>query len=224
MKNIFKTALFLLLIINTAEAQIINWGATGKEKHILNTNIGAEYGVIFGLGYHYKLNSELFPMTVGAEFSMPSGNNLADDFKTKAGVNIRWIKIRDFQFSTRVQGVFRRFENENVAIANFGLDMAGVVGYYRPRWFGGIEAGFDKAIVSHFKHTEYYRETYPDVKNGWYEPSTGGNFYFAIQGGYSFNHQEIYLKIGSIVSQDFKTKPNLPYLLQLGYNYKLPFK
>lgn len=222
MKNtIYKTALLLLLAMSTMNAQTINWSAPDKERHILNANIGAEYGIVFGLGYHYKLNSKLFPMTVGIEFSVPSGNTLLDDFKTKAGANVRWIKVRDFQFSTRVQGVFRRFENENVAIANFGLDMAGVVGYYRPKWFGGVEVGFDKAIVSHFKHSEYYKETYPDVKNGWYEPSTGGNFYYGVQGGYTFRNHEIYLKGGSMVSQDFKTKPMLPFYVQIGYNLKL---
>lgn len=222
MKNtIYKVALFLMLAVNTLDAQTINWAAAGKEKHILNANIGAEYGVVFGLGYHYKLNSKLFPMTVGAEFSTPSGNDLLDDFKTRAGANVRWVKLKDFQLSTRVQGVYRRFENENVAIANFGLDMAGVVGYYRPKWFAGAEVGFDKAIVSHFKHTDYYRETYPDVKNGWYEPSTGGNFYYGVQGGYAFKNHEIYLKGGNVVSQDFKTKLMLPFYVQIGYNFKL---
>ncbi|PIF46863.1 hypothetical protein CLU96_3908 [Chryseobacterium sp. 52] len=222
MKNIiYKAALPLLLILNTVNAQTINWGSASKEKHILNANIGAEYGVVFGLGYGYKLNNKLFPMTVGAGFSVPSGNNLLDDFKVKAGANVRWVKVSDFQFSTIVQGVFRRFENENAAIANFGLDMTGIVGYYRPKWFGGVEVGFDKAIVTHFRHTEHYKEIYPDVKNGWYEPATGGNFYYGIQAGYTFSRQDMYVKLGNIVSQDFKTKPLLPFYVQIGYNYKL---
>ena len=222
MKNtIYKTVLFLGLMLNTVNAQVINWANAGKEKHILNANIGAEYGVVFGLGYAYKLNCKLFPVMVGAEFSIPSGNTLLDDYKTKAGANVRWIKVHDFQFSTRVQGVFRWFENENAAIANFGLDMAGVVGYYRPKWFGGVEVGFDKAIVTHFKHSKHYKDIYPEVKNGWYEPATGGNFYYGAQGGYSFGNQDVYLKFGNVVSQDFKTKPLLPFYVQIGYNYKL---
>lgn len=222
MKKYIISALFVILTGGSLRAQTLNWAALNhKEKHILNANIGTEYGVIFGLGYGYKLNTGLFPIVTGVEFSVPSGGTLLDDFKVKAGANIRWVKVKDFQFSTRVQGIFRRFENENVAIANFGLDMAGTVGYYRPKWFGSVEVGFDKAIVSHFEHTPHYKEIFPEVKNGWYEPSTGGNFYYDIQGGYSFSHQEIYLKLGNIVSQDFKTKPQLPFLVQIGYNYKL---
>ncbi len=221
MKKYRISVLFLMLAAGFLRSQTLNWAALNKkERHILNANIGTEYGVIFGLGYGYKLNTGLFPIITGVEFSVPFGSTLLDDFKVKAGANIRWIKIRDFQFSTRVQGIFRRFENENVVISNFGLDMAGTIGYYRPKWFAGIEAGFDKAIVSHFEHTAHYKEIFPEVKNGWYEPSTGGNFYYDIQGGYSFSNQEIYLKLGNIISQDFKTKPQLPFLVQIGYNYK----
>ncbi len=222
MKRYNISALLVILTAFSVKSQTLNWSALKtKEKHILNANIGAEYGVIFGLGYGYQLNTELFPVVIGAELSVPSGDQLFDDFKTKAGANIRWLKIKDFQLSAKVQGVFRRFENENAAIANFGLDMAGAIGYYRPRWFVGGEAGFDKAIVTHFKHSEHYKEIYPEVKNGWYEPSTGGNFYYGIQGGYSFRNQEIWLRGGSIVSQDFKTKPQLPFFVQIGYTYKL---
>ncbi|MDG4652111.1 hypothetical protein [Chryseobacterium arthrosphaerae] len=222
MKKYIISLLFIILAAGSLPSQTVNWAAlNNKEKHILNANIGTEYGVIFGLGYGYRLNTAWFPMITGVEFSVPAGGTLLDDFKVKAGANIRWIKVNDFQLSTRVQGIFRRFGNENVVIANFGLDMAGTIGYYRPKWFIGIEAGFDKAIVSHFEHTARYKEIFPGVKNGWYEPVTGGNFYYGIQGGFSFPHQEVYLKLGNIVSQDFKTKPQLPFLVQIGYNYKL---
>lgn len=222
MKKYIISLLFIILAAGSLPSQIVNWAAlNNKEKHILNANIGTEYGVIFGLGYGYRLNTALFPIITGVEFSVPAGGTLLDDFKVKAGANIRWVKVNDFQLSARVQGIFRRFGNENVVIANFGLDMAGIIGYYRPKWFIGIEAGFDKAIVSHFEHTARYKEIFPGVKNGWYEPATGGNFYYGIQGGYSFPHQEVYLKLGNIVSQDFKTKPQLPFLVQICYNYKL---
>jgi hypothetical protein len=223
-KKLYIKMAFFSLIFSVVKSQTLNWGGLlDREKHILNANIGAEYGAIFGLGYGYKLNSKLFPTIANIEISVPAGDRLFDDFKVKTGANVRWLKIQNLQFSTKAQGVFRKYENENVQLINFGLDMSGTIGYYRPRWFGAVEVGFDKAIVTHFNHSDHYRQIYPEVKDGWYEPSTGGNFYASVQGGYSFSNQEIYLKVGGIVSQDLKTKPQLPYLLQLGYNYKLPF-
>ncbi len=224
MKNIKHYACLLIvgLLSNSIQSQTVNWqNLKENEKHILTINTGTEYGIIYGVGYGYKFNSKLFPIIANAEFSIPSGDKLLDDFKSKIGGNVRWVKLGKFQFATKAQGIFRRFGNENVRLSNFGLDMSAVLGYYGNRWFVGAEVGFDKAIVTHFKHTDKYREIYPDVKDGWYEPATGGNFYYVLQGGYAFKNQEIYLKLGSIISEDFKTKPTLPYLLQIGYNHKL---
>lgn len=211
----------LTALIASLNAQTINWVSLEDQyRHIVNASFGAEYGMIYGLGYGYHIHTKLFEIVPVAEYSFPSGNKIFDDFKAKAGVQIRWVEFHNFQFSTRIQGIFRRGENDFVRLLNFGSDLAGVIGYYRPRWFVSGEAGFDKAIVTNFKHSQKYRDQYPDVIDGWYEPSTGGNFYFGAQAGYSFKAHDIYLKAGTILTQDFKTKPLLPFYLQLGYNFK----
>jgi hypothetical protein len=97
---------------------------------------------------------------------------------------------------------------------------SGVIGYYRPKWFAAGEAGFDKAIVTDLKHTSAYKEQYPGVVDGWYEPSTGGNFYFGLQAGYSLKKHDIYIKAGKTLTEDFKSKPTIPFYAQLGYNFK----
>ena len=63
-----------------------------------------------------------------------------------------------------------------MTLANFGSDLSSTIGYYKPKWFVATEVGFDKAIVTHFKHSDLFKEHFPDVKDGWYEPATGGNF------------------------------------------------
>lgn len=154
------------------------------------------------------------------EYSFPSGNNIIYDFKTKIGAQIKWIEFHDFQFSTKLYGVFRRYENDFVRLANFGSDMTGIVGYYRPKWFVAAEVGLDKAIVTQFKQSIAYNEQYSGVKNGWYKPSTGGNFCYGLQTGVSFKKNDINLRIGKILTQDFKTTPMVPFYAQLGYNRK----
>jgi hypothetical protein len=212
----------LSALISSSNAQTINWGSLNEEyTHIVNANFGAEWGMIYRLGYGYHLHTELFEIVPVVEYSFPSGNEIFDDFKTKAGVHIRWVNIQNFQFSTRIQGIFRRGENDLVRLLNFGSDLAGVIGYYQPKWFVAGEAGFDKAVVTNFKHSQAYRHQYAGVVDGWYEPSTGGNFYFGAQVGYSFKAHDIYLKGGRIIAQDFETKPLMPFYFQLGYNFKM---
>ena len=98
--------------------------------------------------------------------------------------------------------------------------MTGVIGYYKPKWFVAVEVGFDKAIVTHFKHSENFRNNFPDVQDGWYAP-TGGNFHYGIQTGYSFKNSDLTLTIGNFITQDFKTTPLIPYYFKLGYNYRI---
>ncbi len=83
-----------------------------------------------------------------------------------------------------------------------------------------MEVGFDKAIVTHFKPSNVYKQIYPGVQDGWYEPATGGNFNFGLLGGYSFRRSDISLKGGLLTIQSF-SKLQLPFYAQLGYTIKL---
>ncbi|MBZ4188855.1 hypothetical protein [Niabella beijingensis] len=205
----------------TAYTQTINWNNIHNNRQLVHASVGAEYGLVFGVGYSYKLTDNKFPLVATAEYSFPSGSTLTDDFKTKIGGQLRLAQLGDFRFAVKAQGVFRRYENDLVRLANWGVDCSGTIGYYRPRWFAGAEAGFDKAIATHFKHSHQYREEYPEVKDGWYEPATGGNFYYGLQTGISFKRYDLTLKGGNILAQDFKSKPILPFYAQLGCNFRI---
>lgn len=100
---------------------------------------------------------------------------------------------------------------------NFGSEFAGVAGYYKSRWYMAGEVSFDKAIVTHIKHLPVALENNPDLTTGWYIP-TGGNFAYGIQSGLVLGQKnDLNLKIGRVISQNFKTAPTLPFYSQLGY-------
>ncbi len=219
MKTIIISGMAFFMAVSTY-SQNINWGSLTKEqKHIANVNMALDYGTTIGIGYGYQLNTKI-PIVLNSEFSVPFGDKLLDDFKTKIGGNIKLYEYKGFTASAKIQGVFRRYENELVRLLNFGSDISAIVGYYRPKWYAAGEVGFDKAIVTHFKHWDLYKENYPQVKDGWYEPATGGNFYYGLQGGYSFKKSDVYLRVGKLLEEDFKTSPMLPFYAQLGYNIR----
>ncbi len=225
MKNITLKSLIIIAFLffqNKIYAQVINWGTiSNQNKHLLHVNAGADYGVTVGLGYHHLIPIKNFPLWIGGECSMPAGNELADDFKVKLGAQIRIAAFNHFQFSARIQGISRRYHNQSVTLFNFGSDFASTLGYYRKHWFGGAEIGFDKAIVTHFKHSDWYKENiYDNVQDGWYEPATGGNFYYGLQGGYSIKKIDFTLKAGKLLQQDFNSQPLLPFYGQLGVNLR----
>lgn len=218
---ILITFLFSLFTFNILHSQTINWKSLQNEqKHILNANAGWEYGFVYGIGYAYRLETKI-PMVLEGSVSFASGEVILDDFKTKIGGQINLYQIENFNFNAAVHGIYRRYGNPLVTLQNFGADATAIIGYYKPKWFAAGEFGFDKAIVTHFKHADIYTDVYPDIKNGWFEPATGGYFNFGIQGGYSFNRSDITLRAGKVMTEDFKTSPLVPFYLQLGYNYKL---
>jgi hypothetical protein len=222
MKNIkYLFSIALCLAAFASSAQTFNWGSLKKEqKHILNMNVNSEYGITYGIGYSYHLSFKL-PIILNSEYSFPSGKNITDDFKTKIGGQVDLFQAGNFHFIAKLQGIFRRYENDYARLLNFGSDLSGTVGYYKKKWFVAGDIGFDKAIVTHFRHSGLYKSNYPDVKDGWYEPSTGGNLYYGIQGGLSGKKFDVYLKAGKLTEQDFKTSPMLPLYAQLGLNIKL---
>ena len=222
---IFKSVILIITFSffkNKMYAQVINWQNISKQdKHLLHANAGAVYGVTAGFGYHHLIPVKKFPLWLGGELSIPAGNGLADDFKVKLGAQIRIAAFNNFQFSARVQGISRRYHNQSVTLFNFGSDFAGALGYYRKHWFLGAEVGFDKAIVTHFKHSDWYKENiYDNVQDGWYEPATGGNFYYGLQGSYSMKKVDLTIRAGKLLQQNFKSQPLLPFYGQFGVNFR----
>ncbi len=219
LKKILLAALLILSI--KSYSQTINWNKLQKsDRHILSVNAGIDYSLTAGLGYSYQLKTKT-PIILNVEFAVPFGKNLLDDYKSKIGATIRLAHAGDFNFAAKINGIFRRYENDYVRLINFGSEIALNGGYYQKNWFLAGEAGFDKAIVTNFKHTAAYKEVFPAVVDGWYEPSTGGNVYFGLQSGLSMKHSDLTLRIGKVINQDFKSKPNLPFYALIGYAIKI---
>ena len=223
MKNLKLSILSLILLFcsHTSIAQSLNWKTLLNTKHIINLNFGLDYSVAYGIGYGYKLNTKI-PIVLHANVSIPAGKKVLDDFKTKIGGQICLLDKANFVGSVSIDAIYRKHLNNFVRLQNFGSDIKGTFGYYKTKWFVAAEIGFDKEIVTHFKHSKAFKdEIYADVVDGWYEPSTGGNFYYGLSTGYSLKKIDVTLNLGRVISQDFKTATLLPFYLNLGLNYKL---
>jgi len=219
MKRIHIVAAILLFYCGSTSvsAQTINWRSLKKEEKLVTTiNAGWDYGFTAGVGIGYKFNTGL-PLVVNGEFSFPAGKEVFDDFKTKLALQSEVLHWNNFSLSAKVAGIFRQYTSPLVRLSNYGGELSVAAGYYKPRWYIAGEAGFDKAITTRFKHTKEMRDNYPGVQDGWYIP-TGGNFLYGLQGGWSTGKNDIGIKIGKVLTQDFKTTPMIPYSFQLSYN------
>lgn len=215
MKNTI-IAIALLGMATSACAQTINWQAFQPEqKHLLYLQTGWDYSMNFGAGYGYKFDTKL-PVLANIEYSFPAGERLFDDFKVRIGGQVEVLRLGGFSATVKAYCPIRRYENNLATLFNFGGEFSGVAGFYKQKWFVAGEFGFDKAIATHVKHSQRALENYSGLQSGWYVP-TGGNYFFGLQTGISFGANGITMKVGKVVSQDFKTTPFVPYFAQLAY-------
>lgn len=188
---------------------------------MLNAGIVWDYGLTYSLGYGYQVKTKL-PIIVNGSFSIPSGKKLIDDFKFKPGVQVTVLNHNNLKSSISLAGIYRRYENPLVRLQNVGSEVKATFGYYKMSWFVAGEFGFDKAIATHFKHSESFRENvYANVQDGWYKPASGGNFLYGFQAGYSFKKIDLTLSLGKVATQDFKSSPLIPYYMSLAILYKM---
>lgn len=219
MKNIIYSIAILafLIIIFDGQAQTVNWRSIQPtDKHLLNVNTGWDYAMTYGIGYGYRLKTKI-PLIIGAELSLPAGEDLLDDFKTKTGLQAEVFRHNHFSATVKVQGIFRRYASEFARLANFGSECSAIVGYYKSRWYASGEFGFDKAIVTHIRHSAIMLEYNPEIQSGWYIPA-GGNFFYGVQAGYCFPGYDVYIKTGKTVTQDLKTTAAIPMYVHVGVN------
>lgn len=219
--QVLTFGLFFSLCTTIISAQTLNWNTVEDTKHIVTIGMGWDYSLSYHVGYAHNFSRKL-PFVIGANFSAPSGEMLLDDFKAKIGGQIVLLNRSNIKGAVMLNGIYRRFENPLVRLQNFGGELKGSFGYYKSNWFVAGEVGFDKAIVTHFKHSDVFKENnYSEVKDGWYQPATGGNFLYGIQGGYSLKKSDITLHLGKVTTQDLTTTPRIPFYAMLGYNHRI---
>jgi hypothetical protein len=222
--NLFHTSLLSLVLLLTsvaAHAQPINWANTQSEhKHLLTAHAGIEHAIVFGAGYNRKLHAGKFLLLVGGNYSFASGKTIFDDSKLKIGAQIGLLNWNALHVSARLHGIARTTKNDFVRMTGFGSEAALTAGIYKPKWFTGAEFGFDKSIVIHLKHGQAYKDNYAAAVDGWYEPDAGGNVYFGLVAGRTLGRNDITLRAGRMLTEQFKAMHLLPFYFELGYNLK----
>lgn len=216
-KIIINSIIIFFFTISVLKAQNINWESFKEtQNNVAYVNAGFDYGFIIDIGYGYKLKTKK-PVLLNIDYSFPFGNVLFDDFKTKLGGQFEIAKVKNFFSTIKVYGIFRRYQNSLATLADFGSEFTALIGYNKPKWYVAAELGFDKAISTHIKNSALMKENFPGIQDGWYM-STGGNFFYGILSGFSFKNNDLNIRIGKTITQDFSTTSSFPIYLLIGFN------
>lgn len=215
MKKLLITSLILIITLPALMGQNINWRTTDSTNNMAYLNFGYDFGVTLQGGYGLKLGKQK-PIFLSADIAAPMGRNLTDELKTRIGGQIEVYHKNRFSVTALAFANFRKHRTELVRMLSFGSELSLVAGHYRPSWFIAGELGFDKAIVTHLKHSEVQLDFYPDTFNGWLKPA-GGHIFCGITGGKKLGkHMELNLRVGINNAQSDDRDPLLPFYFQLG--------
>jgi hypothetical protein len=167
---------------------------TGRNR--VYTTFGLDPALVTSAGYGRVVPLFGHKFLLAGEAGMVVGGLDPRDFRARLGAHTSLVHWRSLHLTGSATFVTRGTDNSIYRAVNFGADLTGTAGLYRRGWFAAGEFGFDKAIVTHLTHSDWYRTYfYPDAKDGWYL-DTGGTFHYGLVGGLSVGRAELVGRFG----------------------------
>ena len=188
----------LLLSAGIAGDAAAQWNVAryGTDRSRIYTTFGMDPAFVGSLGYGRVVTVKRHDFQLSGDVGMVTSKMDTRDFRARLGVQTSLVQWRDVHLTGSASFITRGTENAIYKGLNFGADITGSLGVYRSKWFAAGEAGFDKAIVTHVTHSDWYREHhYAEAKDGWYI-DTGGTWHGGLTGGVTLGRAELMGRIG----------------------------
>ena len=162
----------------------------------LHLSMAVDPAVVTSIGYG-RFTSMFGTITrLGLEAGAVAGDAELGDYRVRLSADVQLVERGAFRVAASAAFMTRGTSNRVFRAVNFGSDFGATAGIYRRTWFLAGEVGFDKAIITHLKHTQEYRdEYYAGAKDGWYL-NNGGTGRLGVMTGRSLGGAELLLRAG----------------------------
>jgi hypothetical protein len=175
----------------------------GTERNRVYTAFGLDPALVTTVGYGRVVQVRGHDVQWTGDAGVVAASMDAHDFRARLSVQTSLMQWRSVHLTGSATAITRGTENAIYRGINFGADLSGSLGVYRQRWFAAGEFGFDKAVITHVKHSDYYRtHFYPDAKDGWYLDA-GGTYHGGVAGGISLGTSEVVARVGVLRTERF---------------------
>jgi hypothetical protein len=217
--SIFVGVLLAVIVTRNAAAQW-NVARFGTERDRVYTAFGLDPALVSSLGYGRVIPLRGHDFQFTGDVGVVAAHMDTGDFRVRLGTQTSLVRWRSLHLTGSATFITRGTENSIYHGFNFGSDFTGTLGWYRHGWFGAGEFGFDKAIITHLTHTDWYRTYFfPDAKDGWYLDA-GGTFHYGLVGSYALGKAEVVGRFGWLRTEDFNDLVP-PMYASLGVGYGL---
>ena len=154
------------------------------------TEFGLDPALVTTVGYGRVVPLFGHPFLLGGDVGIGAAGFEPSDFRARLQATTAIVRWRSLYLTGSAAFITRGTENSVYRGLNFGSDFTATGGVYRPGWFVAGEFGFDKAIITHVTHSDWYRNLYPDAKDGWYLTG-GGTFHYGLTAGVALGRMEL---------------------------------
>jgi len=210
----------LLAAINELGAQtLINDDINNNNRAYIK--VGIDPATTLSLGYERKVGLPFLKQNLSAYAELGTSIANTNNSELKIGGILPLLStgslkvINDLNFSAGSMTA-KNFNSVKIAVADeitFGL--------YKPKWFIGLTAEYEKIMLTHLKHSDFYRETYyEDAVDGWYK-GAGGMFQFGVKGGRTFNEKyDVQVEFKYPFTEKFKSYTGSPGHINVSVGYR----
>jgi len=205
MRTTSIVAVSLLLSTLAAPEATAQWNVARFDRgpNRVYTSFGLDPALVTTVGYSRVVPLVGHPLQFSGDVGIAAAALDTRDFRGRVQVFTSLVRWRFLYLNGSATAIIRGTENSIYRGLNFGADFTATAGVYRTRWFAAGEFGFDKAVITYLKHSDWYRQYfYAEAKNGWYLDA-GGTFHYGLVGGITVGRTELSLRGGFLRTEDF---------------------
>jgi hypothetical protein len=191
----------------------------GSTRNQVYTTFGLDPAFVASVGYQRVVPMLGRSWQFGAEAGVVTEQLDIRDYRARVEIRSSIVWWRSVHLVGSAAFITRGTENSIYRAIAFGSDFTGTLGVYRPHWFLAGEFGFDKAIITHLTQSDWYRQFYPEAKDGWYL-NAGGTFHYGPAAGVVIGPAELALRAGWRRTENFKdVTPPIYGVLGVGFRF-----
>ena len=205
MKRLINSACALVLLAGAAQqaAAQTNVARFATERNRVYAAVALDPAVVSTIGYGRVASVFGHDFQFSGDVSVVAAGFDWKDARARLATQTSLLQWRSVHLTGSAAAIVRRTDNINFRAINFGADISGTLGVYRPGWFAAGEFGKDKAVITHLKHSDDYRDNFfPDAKDGWYLDA-GGTYHYGFTAGVVVRGVEIGGRFGWMQTEDF---------------------
>ncbi len=203
------TLSILLALLPSAHAELIA-NLPDDTNHAVSMSAGLDSSVAMGLGYTYRLKTELWKhdLLLTGRLTLPSGDASLSDNSVHLGFRTTALAHGNFRLQVSAGPLIINQKTKLYSARALGAHATLLPGYQSSRWGLMAELGYEKIFATRLKHSSLYTERfYADAKDGWYR-TTAGTLRLGMRGGVRFGNVQLSARAGLISTEG--RKPHIP--------------